>query len=187
MVGTTMTMIEGILLGIVYVVCIAAEGLGASMIGPERTYWPVLRLQKATIASALTWYLSIAVLSNLRPGILSTIVANAGGVVLVMLDSLWSLYLIWRRNRVPAFLPIDLAGVPQARRLDYETLLREVDSSVRHAIIEPEHLEGLQRDMDRLRAMTPEERAIVRERAMAQLRKARERQRQRRKPRNGIE
>lgn len=168
-----MSLAEGLVLGLVYVVTIVCEGLGASWIGPERTYWPVLRLQKATLAAALTWYVSVALLSAWQPHVLGRFVANSGGVVLVMIDSLWSLYLIWRRNRVPAFLPLDLAGIPEARRLDYEATVREAASVTRHALISPHQAEILERGLERWRAMTPDERRAEREKAARAARRGR--------------
>lgn len=180
-----MNLAEGLTLGLVYVVTIVSEGLGATWIGPERTYWPVLRLQKATLAAALTWYVSVALLSSVEPGILSRFIANAGGVVLVMLNALWTLYLIWRRNHVPAFLPINMAGVPDGMRLDYERVLRECDSAIRHGFIAPYQVEKLRADIDRLKAMTPAERAAARERAMEVVREAERHRRQRLQRRGG--
>ena len=174
-----MNIAEGLTLGLVYLATIVAEALGATWIGPERTYWPVLRLQKATLAAALSWYVSVALFSVTDPGVLSKFVANAGGVVLVLLNSLWTLWLIWRRNHVPAFLPIDMAGVPDGMRLDYERVLRECDSAIRHGFIAPYQVEKLQRDIEALKRMTPEERQAARERAMQVVHEAERRRRQR--------
>ena len=172
-----MSLVQGLSLGLVYIITIVSEGLGATWIGRERTYWPVLRLQKATLAAALTWYVSVAVLSALEPGILGTFIANAGGVVMVMLESVWSLWLIWRRNHTPAFLLIDLSGVPHAKRPDFERILLDGASAARHGFINEELAEIMARSLERWRAMTPEERALERARAAAAMRRTGRRRR----------
>lgn len=178
-----MNLAQGLSLGLVYVITIISEGLGATWIGRERTYWPVLRLQKATLAAALTWYVSVAILSLIEPGILGAFIANAGGVVLVMLESVWSLWLIWCRNHTPAFLLIDLSGVPHARRTDFERILLDGASAARHGFINEELAEIMSASLERWRGMTPDERARERARAAAAMRR-RER-RHRRSPRRG--
>ena len=160
-----MNIAEALTLGIVYVVAIAAEALGAMRIGPERTYWPVLRLQKAALAAALSWYVSVALFSATDPGVLSNFVANSGGIALVMLNSLYCLRLIVRRNHIPAFLLIDLSGVPLARRPDLEREILDAASAARHGLINEEQAELMARGLARYRAMTPQEREAEREKA----------------------
>lgn len=177
-----MNLAEGLTLGIVYAVTIVAEVLGATRIGPERTYWPVLRLQKATLAAALSWYVSVALFSATDPGVLSNFVANSGGIVLVMLNSLYCLWLIMIRNRTPAFLLIDLTGVPLARRPNLEREILDAASAARHGLINEEQAEIMARGLARYQAMTPQEREAEREKARRVGRRMR-----RRRPTGGIE
>lgn len=170
-----MNIAEGLTLGIVYAVTIVAEALGAMQIGPERTYWPVLRLQKATLAAALSWYVSVALFSATDPGVLSNFVANSGGIVLVMLNSLYCLWLVMLRNRIPAFLLIDLTGVPRARRPNLEREILDAASAARHALVNEEQVALMEAGIARYKAMTPEERRAEREKAGRALRRGRRR------------
>lgn len=166
-----MNLASGLILGTVYLVTIAAEALGALWIGPERTYWPVLRLQKATLAAALTWYVAVAILSAIQPGVLGQFVANAGGVVFVMLNSLYTLRLVWRRNHAPAAMTLDLGGIPHGRRLDFEAAMLEAASGARHALLNDEQVDILAASVARYRRMSPRQRQREREKAERALRR----------------
>lgn len=166
-----MNLVSGLILGAVYLVTIVAEGLGATWIGPERTYWPVLRLQKATLAAGLTWYVAVAILSTIQPGVLGKFVANAGGVVFVMLNSLYTLRLVYLRNHAPAAMTLDLTGIPHARRLDFEAAMLEAASGARHALLNDEQVDILAAGVERYRRMTPRQRQREREKAERAIRR----------------